>query len=72
VTLEAFALDAIRPGHVVGLGSGRAAEVGPLSDPAGLDRALHAIPGVLETGLFLGLRAAIAVERPDGLEIRTP
>jgi ribose 5-phosphate isomerase A len=47
-------------------------EVGPLSDPAGLDRALHAIPGVLETGLFLGLCAAIAVERPDGVEIRTP
>ena len=46
--------------------------VGPLSDPAGLDRALHGIPGLLETGLFLGLRAAIAVERPDGVEIRTP
>ena len=47
-------------------------EVGPLSDPAGLDRLLHAIPGLLETGLFLDLRAAIAVERPDWLEVRTP
>jgi ribose 5-phosphate isomerase A len=47
-------------------------EVGPLSDPAGLDRALHEIPGLLETGLFLDLRPAIAVERPEGLEVRTP
>jgi ribose 5-phosphate isomerase A len=46
--------------------------IGPLSDPAALDRALHAIPGVLETGLFLDVRAVIAVERADGLEIRTP
>jgi ribose 5-phosphate isomerase A len=46
--------------------------VGPLADPAGLDRALHAIPGLLETGLFLGLRATIAIEREDGVEIRAP
>ena len=44
--------------------------VGPLSDPAALDRALHAIPGLLETGLFLDLRATIAIEQPHGLEIR--
>ena len=47
-------------------------EVGPLPDPAGLDRTLHAIPGLLETGLFLDLRPAIAIERPDGVEVRTP
>jgi ribose 5-phosphate isomerase A len=46
--------------------------VAPLADPAGLDRALHAIPGLLETGLFLDVRATIAIERPDGLEIRAP
>jgi ribose 5-phosphate isomerase A len=44
--------------------------VGPLSDPAGLDRALHAIPGLLETGLFLDLPATIAIEQTQGLEIR--
>ena len=46
--------------------------VGPLSDPSELDRALHAIPGLLETGLFLDLGATIAIERPDGAEIRVP
>ena len=47
-------------------------EVGPLSDPAGLDRALHAIPGLLETGLFLDLRATIVVEREREVEVRAP
>jgi ribose 5-phosphate isomerase A len=47
-------------------------QIGPLSDPAGLDRALHAIPGLLETGLFLDRRATIAIERPGGVEIRSP
>ena len=42
-----------------------------LLDASGLDRALHAIPGLLETGLFLDLDATIAIERPDGVEIRT-
>jgi ribose 5-phosphate isomerase A len=46
--------------------------VGPLADPPALDRALHAIPGVLETGLFLDLRAVIAIEQSHGVEIRTP
>jgi ribose 5-phosphate isomerase A len=44
--------------------------VGPLADPAGLDRALRAIPGLLETGLFLGLRATIVIAREPDLEIR--
>jgi ribose 5-phosphate isomerase A len=46
--------------------------IGPLADPNELDRALHAIPGLLETGLFLDLDATIAIDRPDGVEIRTP
>ena len=46
--------------------------VGPLADPPALDHALHAIPGVLETGLFLDLRAVIAIEQSGGVEIRTP
>lgn len=44
--------------------------IGALPDPEALDRALHAIPGVLETGLFLDGRAGIAVEYPDRVEIR--
>lgn len=47
-------------------------KVGQLADPAGLDRALHAIPGLLETGLFLDLRATIAIEHAERVEIRTP
>jgi ribose 5-phosphate isomerase A len=46
--------------------------IGPLSDPSELDRALHAVPGLVETGLFLDLAAAIAIDRPDGVEIRGP
>jgi ribose 5-phosphate isomerase A len=46
--------------------------IAPLSDPAELDHALHAIPGLLETGLFLNLRATIAIEQAHGVEIRTP
>jgi ribose 5-phosphate isomerase A len=46
--------------------------IGPLADPWELDRALHAIPGLLETGLFLDLAATIAIERPRGVEIRIP
>jgi ribose 5-phosphate isomerase A len=33
---------------------------GPLDDPGALDRALHAIPGVVETGLFVG-RADVVI-----------
>ena len=45
---------------------------GALSDPDALDRALHAIPGLLETGLFLDRRAAIAIEEPSGVVVREP
>jgi ribose 5-phosphate isomerase A len=40
--------------------------VAPLADPRALERALRAIPGVIETGLFLDLDAVIAIDRPDG------
>jgi ribose 5-phosphate isomerase A len=46
--------------------------LGPLSDPAALDRALHGIPGLLETGLFLDRRATIAIVGPDGVQVRVP
>lgn len=45
-------------------------QIGPLPDPAALDLALHEIPGLLETGLFLDRRAAIAIEGADGVVVR--
>ncbi len=48
------------------------AKVGPLADPAGLDRALHAVPGVVGTGLFLGMAERVIVQHEDGrVETRT-
>jgi len=37
-------------------------------DPAGLERAILAIPGVIDTGLFLGTAAAVLVA--DGGSVR--
>jgi ribose 5-phosphate isomerase A len=45
--------------------------VGPLSDPAGTEQALRAIPGLLGTGLFLGMANTILVERHGSVEKRT-
>ncbi|WP_043359269.1 ribose-5-phosphate isomerase RpiA [Belnapia sp. F-4-1] len=39
---------------------------GPIADAMALDRALHAIPGVVETGLFLGLAPQVLVGTADG------
>ena len=36
-------------------------DVGPLDDPAGLDRAVRAVPGVIDTGLFLDTASAVLV-----------
>ncbi len=48
------------------------AKVGPLADPAGLDRILHTIPGVVDTGLFLGMAERVIIQHEDGrLEVRT-
>ncbi|MFO0795900.1 MAG: ribose-5-phosphate isomerase RpiA [Gemmataceae bacterium] len=48
------------------------ARVGPLADPAALDRALHAVPGVVDTGLFLGMAERVIVQHEDGrVETRT-
>lgn len=49
------------------------AKVGPIPDPHGLDRTLHAIPGVVGHGLFLGMADRVIVEHPDGrVETKTP
>lgn len=39
---------------------------GGFDDPVALDRALHAIPGVLEHGLFVGLATDVLIGRSDG------
>jgi ribose 5-phosphate isomerase A len=42
--------------------------VGPIDDPAGLERMIRRIPGVIDTGLFLD--AADTVVVADGVAIR--
>ena len=43
------------------------ADFGPIEDPPWLERELKSIPGVLETGLFLGFADMAYVGTPDGL-----
>jgi ribose 5-phosphate isomerase A len=40
---------------------------GPIADPGHLDRALHAIPGVVETGLFVGRADVVIVAEERGV-----
>ena len=46
--------------------------VAPISDTGALDRALHALPGVVETGLFLGRADVVFVASPAGVRRLTP
>ena len=46
--------------------------VGPLADPAGLEAMLRAVPGVVGTGLFLGLNPTVLVLGPDGTVTEHP
>jgi len=39
----------------------------PLADPTTLERALQATPGVVDTGLFLGIASVVLVGDPDGV-----
>ena len=41
-------------------------ELGRIGDPARLNADLNTIPGVVETGLFCGIAAAVVVGEPDG------
>ncbi|MBX9585544.1 MAG: ribose-5-phosphate isomerase RpiA [Gemmataceae bacterium] len=43
--------------------------VGPIADPAGLDRALKDIPGVVGTGLFVGMAELVIVEDAGRVEV---
>lgn len=45
---------------------------GPIADPAALDAALHAIPGVVETGLFVGRADVVLVATGSGVERLVP
>ena len=40
-----------------------------IPDPAGLDRAIKDIPGVVETGLFINMTTAALVAGPDGVTV---
>lgn len=40
---------------------------GELADPAGFDRELHAVPGVVETGLFIGRADVVVVAGTSGI-----
>jgi ribose 5-phosphate isomerase A len=44
-------------------------KVGPIPDPAGLDRALKDIPGVVGTGLFVGMAEMVIVEDAGRVEV---
>jgi ribose 5-phosphate isomerase A len=44
--------------------------VGPLGRPAEVEEALRAVPGVVGTGLFLGLATTVLVGRGDAVEER--
>jgi ribose 5-phosphate isomerase A len=43
--------------------------VSMIEDPGDLDRGLHAIPGVIEHGLFIGLARSAIVAGPTGIHI---
>jgi ribose 5-phosphate isomerase A len=45
---------------------------GPIADPGALDAALRAIPGVVETGLFIGRADVVLVAGEAGVERRVP
>jgi ribose 5-phosphate isomerase A len=44
--------------------------VPPLPDPADLERSLRRIPGIVGTGLFLGMADTVLVEDGDRIEVR--
>jgi ribose 5-phosphate isomerase A len=45
---------------------------GPIDDPAALDAGLHAIPGVVETGFFIGRADVVLVAEVSGVRRLTP
>ncbi|MGQ0633569.1 MAG: ribose-5-phosphate isomerase RpiA [Planctomycetaceae bacterium] len=45
-------------------------QLAPLDRPAELEREIRAIPGVVETGLFLNMAHTVLVQRGDRVEVR--
>ncbi len=45
-------------------------KVDRIDDPAGLEARLNAIPGVVETGLFVGRTDILIVGTPNGVEVQ--
>ena len=45
-------------------------QVGPIADPLTLERQITSIPGVVGTGLFLGMADAVLIQKGDELEVR--
>lgn len=43
---------------------------GPIADPAELDRALHALPGIVDTGLFIGRADVVVIAGQSGVSER--
>lgn len=44
------------------------ASFGHISDPVGLEQALHRVPGVVETGLFIGIATEALIASPRGID----
>jgi ribose 5-phosphate isomerase A len=42
---------------------------GPIVDPAHLEREIRTLPGVVGTGLFLGMASAVLVQEGDGVRV---
>jgi ribose 5-phosphate isomerase A len=40
----------------------------PMDDPRALDASVRAVPGVVDTGLFLGMADVVLIGTPDGVE----
>jgi ribose 5-phosphate isomerase A len=44
--------------------------ISPVDDPASLDRSLHEIPGIVETGLFLAMADVVLIQTDSGVSER--
>jgi ribose 5-phosphate isomerase A len=44
--------------------------VAPLARPAELEQTLLAVPGVVDTGLFLGMASTVLIQRGESVEVR--
>jgi ribose 5-phosphate isomerase A len=45
-------------------------KIGPLSDPQRVHNEIRSIPGIVETGLFLGMADIVLIQDGENLEIR--